>query len=77
MFLLLFTMFVAPFTLILGPIFASIIGFAATSVVSTQPKLPGLIDSKAPSSAPTTEAEMAAEREEIQRQLDSKARSGR
>ncbi len=72
-FLLLFSMFVAPFTLLLGPIISSLLGAAAATPKTPPPSLPGFSESAIPSSAPTTEAEMAAEPEEIKRQLDSKS----
>ena len=75
--LLLFSMFVAPFTLILGPILSSLLGVAAVTPQALSSKLPASFDSIIPTSAPTTETEMAAEREEIQRQLDAKATLGR
>ncbi|MES2660843.1 MAG: hypothetical protein V4689_19615 [Verrucomicrobiota bacterium] len=71
-FLLLFSIFVAPITLFVGPIVSSLLGAA-----SIAPQFPpsNSLEKFGPSApyAPTTEAEMAAERESIQRQLESKS----
>jgi len=90
--LMLFSIFVVPITMVVAPIISSLIGVAAasnslppsnppgfikTTAPLSLPNLPGFSKSTAPTAAPTTEAEMAAERAEIQRQLDSKAHRNR
>jgi hypothetical protein len=72
-FLMLFSLFVAPAVLVLGPIVAAFAGVAALGE-PLPPAPPGSsIAPSALSSAPTTAAEMAAHAEKIKRQLDAKA----
>jgi hypothetical protein len=75
--LLLFSILVLPITMIVTPIISSLFGAAAIAPQSPSPNLPAILDSFGSTSRPTTEAEMAAEREEIERQLDSKTLSSR
>lgn len=72
--LLLFSILVLPITMIVTPIISSLAGIAATAPHAPPQKLPAVLDSFGSSSRPSTEGEMAEEREEIERQLNSRSR---